>query len=121
MNDWTFKKPNVPTKWCWKCLEWSREKEKNIREKEEVKEEEQEKHNIQWDGVPVTPAENCRKEYEGYCIREGIGFVKQDAQYARHYEVRMRSVRCPDCNKEMQVRSLKKHQAHHCKAVVAAV
>ncbi len=61
----------------------------------------------------------ARRIYVEHCIREGIDIEKADARRDRQHKKRMEKwSECPGCHKEMQIRSIAKHQAKACKAVV---
>ena len=53
--------------------------------------------------------------YKVYCNKYGDHDLKVK-QRERQQELRSKSTVCPNCNKEMKVGSLKRHQTLHCKA-----
>jgi hypothetical protein len=122
LKDWKIKADGVPGKWCERCCEVGRKRDKKVRDekRESHMSNLEEDHKSKWNGKALVGGDECRKKYEEYCIKEGIDFVKADARRDKQHEVRMRSIRCPGCDKEMRVRSLKKQQDNHCKAVLVA-
>ena len=56
------------------------------------------------------------EEYKEYCKSNGINHDLKVKQRERQYEARMKSIICPNCNKEMRFGTLKRHQTLHCKA-----
>ena len=84
LKDWTIVK-GKPNKWCWKCCEWARKKSANL-------------------SVEVKTEANTRQTDK---------YKNDEAYRTRRLEsAKMRNsvlVACPDCKKEMQPASLKKH------------
>ena len=86
LKDWKIVK-GKPTKWCWKCLEWGKEKAANL-------------------SVEVKAEANARRT-DRYNTDEAYRNKKLESAMLRNTVL----VECPDCMKAMQPASLKKHRA----------